>query len=88
MERVGRGWTRNESFHPIDARPEIVDSAALGLGHATLKGQKDQVSAAANAEFIEQVGDVKFDGAFGNIEFAGDFLVGENAGGMQVELSG
>jgi len=57
-----------------------VDSAALaklGLGHATLKGQKDQVSAAANAEFIEQVGHVKFDGAFGNIEFAGDFLVGE-----------
>ena len=54
-----------------------ADTGELGLGHAALKGQKDQVSAAANAELIEQVGHVKFYGAFGNIELAGDFLVGE-----------
>jgi hypothetical protein len=47
------------------------------LRHATLEGQKDQVGATANAEFIEQVGNVKLYGALGNIEFAGDFFVGE-----------
>ena len=49
----------------------------LGLSHATLKGQEDQVGATANAKFIEQVGDVKLYSSLGNIEFAGDFLVGK-----------
>jgi hypothetical protein len=31
----------------------MVDRGELGLSHATLKGQKNQVSAAANAKFIE-----------------------------------
>ena len=42
----------------------------------TLEGQ-GLGGAAANAKFIEQVGNVKLDGAFGNVELAGDFLVGE-----------
>ncbi len=46
-------------------------------GHAALKGEQDQIGAAADAELAEQIGDVKFYGALGNIEFAGDFLVGE-----------
>jgi hypothetical protein len=50
---------------------------SLGLSHATLKGQKDQVCPAANAKLIEQVGNVELNGAFGNIEFAGDFFIGE-----------
>ncbi len=46
------------------------------MGHSpALEGEKDEVSAAANAEFVEQVGDVKFHGALGDVEFAGDFLV-------------
>jgi hypothetical protein len=46
-------------------------------GHAALEGQEDKVSAAADAEFIEQVGDVEFNSALGDVELAGDFLVGE-----------
>ena len=46
------------------------------MGHgAALEGEKDKVSAAADAEFVEQVGDVEFHGALGDVEFAGDFLV-------------
>jgi hypothetical protein len=46
-------------------------------GHAALEGEEDQVGAAADAEFAEQVRDVKFYGALGNVEFAGDFFVGK-----------
>ena len=46
-------------------------------GHAALEGEKDQIGTAANAEFAEEIGDVEFNGALGNVEFAGDFLVGE-----------
>ena len=45
--------------------------------HAALESQKDQVGAAAHAEFAEEVGDVKLYGALGDVEFAGDFLVGK-----------
>src|SRR5271167_1374595 len=48
-----------------------------GLGHAALKSQKNQISAAANAKLIEQVGNVEFDGTFRNVELAGDFFIGE-----------
>jgi len=46
-------------------------------GHAALEGEEDEVGAAAYTEFVEQVGDVKFNGAFGDVELAGDFLVGK-----------
>ena len=49
----------------------------LGLGETALKGQQDQIGAAADAKFVEQVRDVELDGALGDIEFAGDFLVGK-----------
>ena len=49
----------------------------LRLGHAALESKKDQIGAAANAEFTERFGDVEFYGALGNVEFAGDFLVGK-----------
>jgi hypothetical protein len=48
-----------------------------GGGHTALEGEKDEVSAAADAEFAEEVGDVKFYGALGDVQFAGDFLVGK-----------
>jgi len=48
------------------------------LGHgAALEGEKNEVGAAADTEFIEQVGDVKLNGALGDVELAGDFLVGK-----------
>jgi hypothetical protein len=50
---------------------------ALTLGHAALEGQEDQVGAAANAKFAEQVGDVKFYGALGNVQTAANFFVGK-----------
>ena len=46
-------------------------------GHAALERKKDQIGTAANAEFAEEIGDVEFNGALGNVEFARDFLVGE-----------
>ena len=58
------------------AAPATNLKSRLGLGHgAALKGEKDEVSAAADAEFIEQVRDVEFYSALGNVEFAGDFLI-------------
>ena len=52
--------------------------ARLGLGEAALKGQQDKISAAADAELVEQVRDVELDGALSDIEFAGK--VGGNPG--------
>jgi len=49
-----------------------------GVGsHAALEGQEDEVGAAADAKFVKEVGNVKLDGALGDIELAGDFLVRE-----------
>jgi hypothetical protein len=56
---------------------ESKEITGLSLGHAALEGQENQVGAAADAEFAEEIGDVKFHGALGNVEFAGDFLVRE-----------
>ena len=47
------------------------------MRHAALEGEQDQVGAAANAEFAEKVGDVKFYRALGDVKFAGDFFVGK-----------
>src|SRR5262249_15568336 len=49
----------------------------LDLRHSALKGEQNQVSAATHAELVQQVGNMELDGALGNIELAGDFLVGE-----------
>ena len=57
-------------------KPTLPQS--LGLRHgAALEGEKNEVGAAADTEFIEQVGDVKLNGALGDVELAGDFLVGK-----------
>ena len=45
--------------------------------HAALECQQDEVGAAADTEFAEQIRDVKFHRALGDIELAGDFFVGE-----------
>src|SRR5882724_12879092 len=47
----------------------------LNLGQTTLESKKNQVGAAADAEFVEQVRNVELDSAFGDVELAGDFLV-------------
>src|SRR5581483_3933460 len=50
----------------------------LGLGiHAALEREKDQSRAAADTELIQQIRNVELDGTLGDIELAGDFLVGE-----------
>jgi hypothetical protein len=59
------------------ALDSVGDRIDLCLGHAALEREKDKVCAAANAEFAEKVRDVKFHGAFCNIEFIGDFFVGK-----------
>src|SRR5580692_2472694 len=50
---------------------------SLRLRHAALEGEKNQVGTAADSEFAEEIGDVKLYGAFGDVEFAGDFFVGK-----------
>jgi len=49
----------------------------LSLRQAALEGKKNEVGTAAHAEFVEQVRNVKFHGAFGNVELAGDFFIGK-----------
>ena len=49
----------------------------LTLGHAALESQKDEVGAAANTKFAEQIGDMKFYSALGNVQTAANFLVGK-----------
>ena len=49
----------------------------LDLGEAALEREKDEISTAADSKFIEQVGDVKFDGALGDIELAGNLFIGK-----------
>ena len=43
----------------------------------SLVAEQDEVGTAANVELGEQIGDVELHGALGDIEAAGDFLVGE-----------
>src|SRR5690348_9198468 len=49
--------------------------AELRLRQTALKREKNQIGAAANAKFAEQIGHVKLHSALGDVEFAGDFLV-------------
>ena len=53
------------------------EEGVLALGHAALEGQEDQVSAAADAKLAEQIGNVKFYGALGNVQTAANFFVGK-----------
>src|ERR1700693_839129 len=59
------------------AGQERIKKEMLTLSHAALEGQKDQVGAAANAKFAEQIGDVKFYGALGDVETAANFFIGK-----------
>ena len=62
-----------------DPRPTLrsaQDGSGFG-GHAALESEKNEVRAAAHAEFVEEIGDVELYGAFGDVELAGDFLVRE-----------
>src|ERR1700739_195637 len=56
---------------PSGPLPESV------LRQPALEGQEDEVGAAAHAEFVEQIGNVKLYGALGDIQLAGDLLVRE-----------
>ncbi len=47
----------------------------LRLGQAALEGKQNQVGAAADTEFVEQVRNVELYGAFGDVELAGDLFV-------------
>src|SRR6266403_649839 len=55
--------------------PTVRIQQRLNLGQTALERKENQVSAAADAEFVEQVRNVELDGAFGDVELAGDFLV-------------
>src|SRR6266850_606728 len=55
--------------------PNLQIRQRLNLGQTALEGEKNQVGAAADTEFVEQVRNVELDRAFGNVELAGDFLV-------------
>ena len=71
MESVFRNYSKNEGVRRRAANP----NQALVPCSAALVAKKNQVSAAANAEFREQVGNVKFHGALGNVKPIRDFLV-------------
>ena len=42
-----------------------------------MEGQEDEVGAAADSEFVQEIGDVELYGAFGDVQFAGNFFVGK-----------
>jgi hypothetical protein len=67
---------RSQRVYERPSRWSTGSKSGVG-GHAALESQEDEVSAAANAEFVEQIRNVKFDGALGNVELAGDFFIGE-----------
>src|SRR5580704_7737986 len=66
-----------EKFWWVKSGGEPPHSKLGDGGHAALERQKDQVGAAAYSELAEQVGDVKFHGALGDVELASDLFVGE-----------
>ena len=49
----------------------------LCSGAAALVTKQDQVGAATNAKFSQQIRDVEFHGAFGNVQAVGDFFICE-----------
>src|SRR5580698_1018148 len=83
-EASGDDWakTRKSRGKPrlamvSEERPPGKVHCGLRLRHAALEGEKNQIGAAPDAEFTEEIGDMKFYGAFGDVEFAGDFFVGK-----------
>ncbi len=64
---------KTKNGHPQKDDP----TGELWSRHAALKGEEYQIGAAADSELAEKIGDVKFYGALGNVQLAGDFLVGE-----------
>ena len=56
---------------------EGLIAGVLGLGEAALKREEDEIGAAADAEFIQEIRNVEFDGALGDVEPAGDLFVGK-----------
>jgi len=56
---------------------KLVKKVMLALGHAALEGQEDEVGAAANPKFAEQIGDMEFYGALGNVQTAANFFIGK-----------
>jgi hypothetical protein len=59
------------------ANVAVAATRELRLCHAALEGEQDQICATADAEFAEEIGNMKFYGALGDIELAGDFFVGK-----------
>jgi hypothetical protein len=49
----------------------------LNLGQAALKGEENEVGATSHAKLVEKIRNMKLYGALGDVELAGDFLVGE-----------
>jgi hypothetical protein len=49
----------------------------LGLGQAALEGEEDKIGAAADAKLVQEIGNMEFDGALGDVEPAGDLFVGK-----------
>src|SRR5713101_7468107 len=75
--RLSRFSARKDSTPcRAEARRYKTDYKSDG-GAAALEAQQNQIGAAADSEFAEQVGDMELDGALGNVQLAGDFLVGQ-----------
>src|ERR1700683_4656377 len=77
-------YTRRKDLHGrqmhwIQITPVKVNARIEKLcrNFTLLVAKKDQVRAAANTILAEQLRDVKFYGALGDIQFIGDFLVGD-----------
>src|SRR5882762_4074159 len=76
----GQNWWRsrphyNDKMSVKYLTPNLQIRQRLNLGQTALEGKKNQVRAAADAKLVEQVRNVEFHGAFGDVELAGDFLV-------------
>ena len=54
---------------------ELKAGTNLGSYSAALVAEQDQICPAANSEFGEQIGDVEFDRAFGDVQTIAHFLV-------------
>src|SRR5260221_11050036 len=64
-----------EFVRRAECRPPIGSELGLGLRQAALKSEKNEIGAAADAKFVEQIRDVELDRALSDIEPAGDFFI-------------
>src|SRR5882762_9417415 len=76
----GQNWWRsrphyNDKMSVKYLTPNLQIRQRLNLRQTALKGKKNQVGASPDAELVQQVRNVEFHSAFGNVELAGDFLV-------------